>query len=112
MTPDLTLTIKAKSSMTSQEDKHEYVRKLIGDYPQLVSYYGALIEVVDTRNDENIEIYNDPDREGGFSPITTQLLWIPAIARAAAYRYGDWQWTDASSPEDAIRRYREDDMRP
>lgn len=40
------------------------------------------------------------------------VVYVHAIGRAAvnAWQGGDWQWTDASSVEDAIRRYREDDL--
>lgn len=63
-----------------------------------------------------IEIYNLPEMDGDFVSSTngTRLLWMPEIGRAAfnSYQGGDWQWTDASSPEDALRRYRDDEMAP
>ena len=116
MTPDLALTIRANPALTTQEAVREYIEQLQTDHPALAHYAGALVDVVNTSEDAVIEIYNEPDMDGEFVSGTngTRLLWMPDIRRAAlnCYQAGDWSWTDAKSPEDAIRRYREDDLAP
>lgn len=39
-----------------------------------------------------------------------QILWLPDVDRAGICTGGDSVWTDATSPEDAIRRFIEDDL--
>jgi hypothetical protein len=116
MTPDLTLTIKANPTLTTRSAVAEYIEDLQAEHPALSHYAGALADVVNTSEDDSIEIYNEPDMEGDYVSSTngTRLLWMPAIGRAAlnCYQSGDWHWTDASSPEDAIRRYHNNDMAP
>jgi hypothetical protein len=116
LAPTLTLTIKADKSLTSHAMINAYISQLIDDHPELTNYRYALVDVVNTQIDDTIELYDEPDMDGEYVSPTkgTLLLWLPIIGRAAlnSYQAGDWQWTDADSPEDAIRRYREDDMRP
>ncbi len=38
------------------------------------------------------------------------ILWIPEALRAGCCTNGDTLWTDATSPEDAARRYVNDEM--
>lgn len=38
------------------------------------------------------------------------VLWIPEANRAGCCTNGDTLWTDATSPEDAARRYVDDDL--
>lgn len=109
MTPTLTLIIKANSALVTKEAVSEHIEQLQAEHSELAHYAGALVDVVNTKENDKIEIYDEPE-EG--STNGTRLLWIPNIGRAAlnAYQAGDWQWTDASSPEDALRRFRENDM--
>lgn len=105
MTPDYALTIKANPALTTQDAVQRYIERLQNDHPALGRFGGALVDIVNTANDDEVEVYIVPG---------TLLLWMPAIGRAAlnASQVGDWQWTDAESPDDALRRYHDDDMRP
>ena len=111
MTPDLTITIKANAALETQEAVRQYIEELQCDHDALRHYGGALVDVVNTQEDDIIEIYNLPSDDGVNG---TRLLWMPCIGRAAlnAYQCGDWLWTDAASPDEALRRYLDDDMRP
>jgi hypothetical protein len=114
MTPDFTMTVKANPDLHTQAAVMTYLEVLAADHPELADYRYALIDIVNTQHDDQIEIYNIPDMEGDFvsSANGTRLLWMPEIGRAAlnAYQGGDWAWSDASDPEDALRRYAEDDL--
>lgn len=114
MTPDATLTIPAEKSLTTQTSVSDYLDTLVATHDCLRHYRYALIDVVNTNQDDTVEIYNVPAMDGGFVSSTNgiRLLWMPEIGRAAlnGYQGGDWQWTDAHSPEDALRRYRDDEM--
>jgi len=120
MTPTFAMTIKANPNLTTRDAVNDYVDQLITEHDELSHYRYALVEIVNTQHDDRIEIYNEPDMEGDYVSSTndTRLLFMPGgdgyHGRAAlnAYQSGDWQWTDASSPDDAIRRYKEDDLRP
>lgn len=116
MTPTLTLTIKANSTLTTQAAVRAFIEQLKAEHPALAPYTNALVDVVNTAEDDQIEIYDEPDMDGDYvSPTNgTRVLWMPNIGRAAlnSFQSGDWQWTDAKSAEDAIRRYREDDLAP
>jgi hypothetical protein len=61
-----------------------------------------------------IEAYclTELDAEGFRKSVTGSMLWYPALGRAGIEWGSDAQWTDASSPEDALCRYREGDMAP
>ncbi len=116
MTPTAAITIPADKSLTTQGAIHNYVGILSDTYDCLRHYQNALLDIVNTNQDDAIEIYDIPAMDGDFVSSTngTRLLWMPEIGRAAlnAYQGGDWQWTDASSPQDALRRYLEDEMQP
>lgn len=116
MTPDFICTIEAESALVTQSAVTQFCETLTARLPALDPYKGALVDVVNTKTSDDIEIYNVPDMDGDFVSSTngTRLLWMPAIGRAAlnSYQAGDWQWTDAASPEEALRRYRDDDMSP
>jgi len=116
MVPDFVVTIKADPALTTQAAVREAIGRLQAQYRDLDHFAGALVDVLNTQEDDEIELYNIPDMEGDFVSSTngTRLLWMPGCGRAAlnSYQSGDWQWTDASSPQDALRRYREDDLAP
>lgn len=62
------------------------------------------------------ELYEDTAHAGDAPNAALQILWIPEILRAGIVYTGSGSsgmttWTDASSPEDALRRYVEDDIR-
>lgn len=116
MTPVHRIIIKANPELTTQAAVRAYISGLQLEFPVLRNYTYALVDVVNEKVDYRIEIYEESDMDGDFVSSThgTRLLWIPDVGRAAlnSFQSGDWQWTDADSPEDALRRYREDDMRP
>ena len=112
-----TFTIKANESLHTQVAIAAYIEELTANHKELQRFENALIDVVNTRNDDVIEIYVSPDElANGYLSSTNGvlLLWMPGIGRAAlnCFQGGNWQWTDASSPNDALRRYLEDDMQP
>lgn len=111
---DFAITLKANPKLHSQEAVRSYVDQLVAKHKELENFKEVLLDVVDTVMDYRIELFSIPEMEGEYISHTDgiHLLWIPEIARAALNRYqaGDWRWTDASSPEDALRRYREGDM--
>jgi hypothetical protein len=111
---DFAITLKANPKLHSQEAVRAYVDQLVAEHKELENFKGVLADIVDTVLDYQIELFSFPDMEGEYISHTNgiRLLWVPDTARAALNRYqgGDWRWTDASSPEDALRRYREDDM--
>jgi hypothetical protein len=109
-----TITIKANKTLTTEVAVRGYIDQLIDETPELSHYRYALVDVVNTENDDTIELHSEPDMEGDFVSSTNgvHMLWMPEINRAAlnCWQGGDWQWTDATSHEDAFRRFREDDM--
>lgn len=63
-----------------------------------------------TADDYMVEVYSDSDGEHALS-----ILWLPEIGRAGIVTTqgtGTALWTDALSPGDAARRFREDDLNP
>jgi hypothetical protein len=109
------ITIKANPDLKTDAEAWEYIDDLIAETPDLSPYRGALYDLVKVREDFAIELHEDTDvRPDGYLDTMNgvRCLWIPATGRAAlnCYQAGDWAWTDADSAEDAIRRYREDDM--
>lgn len=71
---------------------------------------------------QNFGAYYDLKAECAFGDHTVELgrdgvgderidvMFFPAILRAAIDDNGGTHWTDAASVDDAIRRYRKDDM--
>lgn len=116
MTPTFAMTIRHDPTLTTQGAVHDAVGRLTDAHKELRHYQNALIDILNTNQDERIETYDTPAMDGDFVSSTdgTRLLWMPEVGRAAlnGYQSGDWQWTDAPSPEDALRRYREDEMQP
>lgn len=107
MTPTFEITIKAMPTLNTKAAVSAYLAELEADHPVLAPYHYALMDVVNTRDDDVIHIFDVADQE-------IRLLFMPEIGRAALNRYqsGDWQWTDAHSPKQALDRYNNDDMRP
>jgi hypothetical protein len=116
MTPIFKMTIKANATLNTHLAVLNYIDALIDEHDCLRHYQYALVDVVNKVEDDAIELYEVPEMDGDFVSSTngTRLLWMPEINRAAlnGYQGGDWQWTDADSPEDALRRFHEDDMMP
>ena len=115
MTPIFSTTIKANADLHSQDAVRAYIADLISENSVLEPFRYALTDVVNTVQDDEIECYAEADEDArGFVSRTdgTRVLWMPTISRAAvnSFQAGDWQWTDASGPEDAIRRYRDCEM--
>jgi hypothetical protein len=77
------------------------------------------------KTDSRVEIYEDQEAgsdscrmwlpEGAMvKPNTVCILWLPDARSAAVKSYdsGEWQWTRASNPQDALRRYQDGRMEP
>jgi len=45
-----------------------------------------------------------------YNAAQLELLWLPATKRAGIAWGAEADWTDASSPEDALQRFFNDDM--
>ena len=114
MTPDFAITIQPSATFTTAVTVVGYINDLTDAHPALAPYRHALVDIINTQESDPIELFNIPAMAGDFVSNGTRLLWMPEIGRAAlnSFQSGDWQWTDASSPEDALRRYAEDDMAP
>ncbi len=110
MIPTLTVTIVANKTLHSHAAVSVYLDEIEAQHSHLAHYRNALREVVNTEQDELVMVYDIPAMEGGVVSTLngTRLLWMPEIGRAAlnSYQSGDWQWTDAYTPEDALARYR------
>ena len=50
------------------------------------------------------------DDAGYRKSVAGQMLWFPGIGRAGITWGADADWTDADSPEDAVRRYTAGEM--
>lgn len=50
--------------------------------------------------------------DGYRESVSASLLWLPSIGRGAVEWGADPQWSDASNPEDLLRRWAEDEMLP
>lgn len=116
MTQDFATIIKANPALTTQAAVRSYIDTIISQHDDLAHYRHVLVDIVNTEHDDAVEVYNVPAMDGEHVSSTNgvRLLWMPEIGRAAlnSYQAGDWQWTDAASPEDALRRFAADDMRP
>jgi hypothetical protein len=116
-TTTMKITIKSNPALTTQAAVQSYINDLITETPALAKYRGALVDVVNTQHDDVVVLHSETDmRDDGHLDAANGVhcLWMPEIGRAAlnSFQAGDWQWTDARSAEDAVRRYREDDMSP
>lgn len=115
MTPDFT-GVLAKIVYAPGASRRDLLERLAIKVPALEPYRGALVDIINDNQDDAIEIYNIPDMDGDFVSSTNgvRLLFMPEINRAAlnSYQSGDWQWTDACSPEEALELYRTGTMRP
>ena len=86
------------------------------DESALASYAEPLADIAANISEPTeIQIECDDDMQAdGFRSTTHGVIavYVPSMGRAAvnAYQGGDWQWTDAASMADAIRRYREGDL--
>jgi hypothetical protein len=62
------------------------------------------------KTDSRVEIYED--REASKDSVC--ILWLPDTRSAALKPYGsgEWQWTRASNPQDALPRYQDGRMEP
>ena len=96
--------------------------------PTLLPFRYALIDVMALKTDSRVEIYEH--REAGkdsgrilwlpdipsaaVKPDCVCILWLPDTRSAALKPYdsSEWQWTRASNPEDALRRYQDGRMQP
>ncbi len=112
-----TFAIKANKSLHTKAAVWAYIEELTAEHKELQGFEHALVDVVNTHEDDVVDIYVSPDElADGFLSSTNgvRLLWMPKADRAAlnSFQAGEWQWTDASSPNDALRRYLEDDMQP
>ena len=58
--------------------------------------------------DSRVEVYEGAGKD------CVRVLWLPDTrsAAVAAYDGGEWQWTRASNPQDALRRYQDGRMQP
>jgi hypothetical protein len=109
------ITIKAApAELRSHSAIYAYVEELISKQEKLSKIRYALTEIVNHTQDDTIEIHVFAADEDGERPHAVHVVWMPEIGRAACNVYGsgsgDWRWTNASSPEDAARRYSSDDM--
>jgi len=99
-------TVAHPEKVENMEILHSEVNKLSDT---LYNFEGALEDAVDFKEDQLFELYQIPEMEGDFVSKTkgTYILWMPNIKRAAlnSYEAGNWQWTDARSPQDALNRY-------
>jgi hypothetical protein len=110
MTPVLSTIINSHHGSANVARTRAYLDDLIDSSPALLPYRYALINVMALKTDSRVEIYED--REAGRDTVCT--LWL-ADARSAAlkpYDSGEWQWTRASNPLDALRRYQDGRMQP
>jgi hypothetical protein len=110
MTPVLSTIIKSDSGSTDAAGIRAYLDSLIDASPALLPYRYALIDVMALKTDSRVEFFED--REMGKDSV--RILWLPDARSAAiaSYDAGEWQWTRASNPQDALRRYREGRMQP
>lgn len=105
------ITIKAApAELPTHSSIYAYVEELISEREELSQIRYALTDIVNDTQDVIIEIHI-VSAEGAHD---IHVVWMPEHDRAACNVYGsgsgDWQWTDASSPEDAARRYCSNDM--
>jgi hypothetical protein len=110
MTPILSTVIKSHHSATDAGRVRDYLDNLIESLPALLPNRYALIDVMALKTDSRVEVYEDQ----GAGKDRVCLLWLPDSRSAALKLYdrGEWQWTRASNPQDALRRYQDGRMQP
>ncbi len=110
MTPILSTVIKSDNGSTEAARIRAYLDNLIDSSPAHLPYRYALIDVIALKTDSRVAVYED--REAGKHGV--RILWLPDTRSAAIAPYdgGEWQWTRASNPQDALRRYHDDRMQP
>jgi hypothetical protein len=110
MTPVLSTVIKSDSGSKDAARIRSYLDSVIDGSPALLPYRYALIDVMALKTDSRVECFED--REAGKDGV--RILWLPDARSAAVAPFdgGEWQWTRASNPQDALRRYREGRMQP
>lgn len=109
MTPIYTTVIKGNAGTADAAQLRAYLDSVIEAAPVLVAYRHALAELATLKGESRIEVYEHPETGNG----RVLVLWLPDAKRAVLKAYdavGDWQWTRASNPQDALRRYRDGRM--
>ena len=111
------VTLRANKLLTTQAAVAAYIEQLTAENQELHGFEGALVDVVNTEQDDVVEIYASPDQLANGHLSSTngiRVLFMPEIGRAAlnTFQAGDWSWTDAQTINEAFRRYLADDMRP
>jgi hypothetical protein len=128
MTPILSTVIKSHHGSADAGRIRAYLDDLIESSPALGPCRYALIDVMALKADSRVEVYEvrEAGKESGrllwlpdipgaaVKPDSVCILWLPDTRSAAVKPYdsGEWQWTRASNPEDALRRYQEGRMQP
>jgi hypothetical protein len=110
MTPILSTVIKSHHGTADAGRIRDYLDNVTKSLPALLPYRYTLLDVMALKTDSRVEIYEDREAGGG----SICILWLPD-ARSAALKpcdTGEWQWTRASNPLDALRRYKDGRMEP
>ncbi len=104
MRPIFTTVIRSRRGSIDVEATCAYLDDLIENARMLLPYRYALVDVVAEPIDNRVEIYEQP----ATGDDRLLVLWLPDAKRAGlkAYYGSEWQWTRASNPQDALRRYR------
>ena len=110
MTPNSFDRHQERPGLYRRHTPRAYLDNLIDSSPALLPYRHALIDVLALKTDSRVEAYED--REAGKDGV--RILWLPDTRSAAIapYEGGEWQWTRASNPQDALRRYHDGRMQP
>jgi hypothetical protein len=110
MTPILSTFIKSDHGATDGGRIRAYLDDLIDSSSALLPYRHALIDVMALKTDSRVEVHED--RKTGKGGV--RILWLPDTRSAAIAPYdgGEWQWTRASNPQDALRWYQDGRMQP
>ena len=120
MKPDQTVTLpvladRSQAAIASWLDDYDADLWEAGE-TQICPWSGALADILEHATEPTtVELYSYQlvdDRGYIRSYPTIHLAWSPQHGRAALEAGADWDWTDAADPEDALRRYLEDDMSP
>lgn len=112
MTPIRTITLEPKVDINAML-MNMWESGAREDERVLSRYTHALAECVSTEP-VTVELYDEQDLDdaGYLTDHGARIVWLADIKRAAvSHRQENYfEWTDASSPEDALRRWREGDM--
>ncbi len=108
MTPILSTVIKGHHGCLDVARARAYLDDLIDSSPTLLPFRYALIDVMALKTDSRVEVHEEAGKDG------VRILWLPDTRTAAVAPYdgGEWQWTRASNPQDALRRYHDGRMQP